>query len=68
MQQKTKVFQIEIFARRLFTRRFDKNSTRMTVSVKFSHDRMQGVFDTKEFRKERINIEISQKKMTFQTR
>lgn len=60
MQQKTKVFQIEIFARHLFTRRFDKNSTRVTVSVKFSHGKMRA-FDTKEFCKERRNIEISKR-------
>lgn len=61
MQQKAKIFQIEIFARRLFTRRFDKNSTRITVSIKFSHGRMQRTFDTKEFCKERRNIEISKR-------
>lgn len=45
MQQKAQVFQIEIFAHRLFTRRFDKNSVRVAVCVKFSHDGMQGAFN-----------------------
>lgn len=45
MQQKAQVFQIEIFAHHLVTRRFDKNSARVAVCVKFSHDGMQGAFD-----------------------
>lgn len=45
MQQEAQVFQIEIFADRLFTKRFDKNSARVAVCVKFSHNGMQKVFD-----------------------
>jgi len=45
MQQEAQVFQIEIFAHRLFTRRFNKNSMSVAVCVKFSQDGMQEVFN-----------------------
>lgn len=46
MQQKAhKYSKLKYSYYRLFARCFDKNSARVKVCVKFSHDGMQGAFD-----------------------
>lgn len=65
MQQKAQVCQIEIFAHHLFTRCFDKNSARVAVCVKFSHDGMQGASKTQ--RKKTVILKDSKRKMALKT-
>lgn len=47
MQQKTHKYSKLKYSHIAYSREncFDKNSTRITVCVKFSHDGMQGAFD-----------------------